>query len=1025
MADLPQIDGLSLPDAAIAWAAAGWRVHPCSPVHKRPLLAARKDDAGKRVPRSGWTEQASADPAVVAGWWKRNKNALIGLCMGDDRLFVVDFDPRVDAETGEIFELDGLKAETEAMIGGALPVSVTSVTQSGGVHLWLRWPDDGGPPVTNRGNLPPHVDVRGAGGYVIAPPSVMAAGGRYRWAKGRSPADVAVAEAPAALVALLRAGKAAAAPTAGEGQGPRPSAKVGTGFAPGRAGGDSPGTGDASSAQRRYALAALDAIEARVRGAGSGARNAELNKGAFAAAQLVAAGVLSATVARAVIEEAARANPGRDDAGQLAATIDSGWQAGLAVPFDLSGIGTRAATAARRPTPGPARSGSRTLPARKDGGPNVAAGVGEADFVALPEGDAAALAGRGRGWALALAGRAMTADAERRERAAWRIGTATAAGVVPPLAAVAAIWALAAQGSEGGAGWDSASGVAVLRAAQDGMDHPRVPAGWIDDLHCSALPMTDLGNAERFVRRHGDDFRYTTAKGWLGWDGRRWAVLDQEQDTTPAAVLAAVMATVRSIQDEARTVDQSGVKGSAPGGRDFIWRQTKAATTWFCDALGAWGRTSEASGKIGCIPGLAKRWLTVPIEAFDTEPFAVNCENGTVRVVKDADGNVSARLDPHRREDLIAKLAPVRFDAEAWARGEYPPRPLFDALIRWAQPEKPVRRYLRQWLGYSASAHVGAQILQFWYGLGANGKSTVIDVAAATMGDYADTIGIETFLDQGIKKRGDAATPDLAKLGGVRLLRASEPERGAKLNEALVKAATGGEPMSVRALHKGFFSLQPQFKLTMAGNSKPDIPGTDEGIWRRIKLVNWPKHLAKEDRDPDLVDKIKGKFLGVAGELDGVFAWLIAGLCDWRANGFVEPDSVTAATEEYREDSDPLSRFLKMCVERDADARVQSSVLYGVFCAWARAAGEYEWKHKGFTQAMKAKGFKTKASNGMQFEGLKLVRSADDFVDDEGKVRVLNAAGDSAKAANSAPPPVEDDDPGPDWGDVGNSDWNR
>jgi phage/plasmid-associated DNA primase len=75
------------------------------------------------------------------------------------------------------------------------------------------------------------------------------------------------------------------------------------------------------------------------------------------------------------------------------------------------------------------------------------------------------------------------------------------------------------------------------------------------------------------------------------------------------------------------------------------------------------------------------------------------------------------------------------------------------------------------------------------------------------------TIGIESFLDQGIKKRGDAATPDLAKLGGVRMLRASEPERGAKLNSALIKAATGGEPMSVRALHRGFFDLFPRFKL--------------------------------------------------------------------------------------------------------------------------------------------------------------------------------------------------------------------
>ena len=98
----------------------------------------------------------------------------------------------------------------------------------------------------------------------------------------------------------------------------------------------------------------------------------------------------------------------------------------------------------------------------------------------------------------------------------------------------------------------------------------------------------------------------------------------------------------------------------------------------------------------------------------------------------------------------------------------------------------------------SVDAH--AQFVAGANGLGANGKSTTIDLWAYVLGDYSGTIGIETFLDQGIKKRGEQASPDLARLGGVRMLRASEPERGAKLNEALIKAATGGEPMAVRAL---------------------------------------------------------------------------------------------------------------------------------------------------------------------------------------------------------------------------------
>jgi DNA primase len=65
---------------------------------------------------------------------------------------------------------------------------------------------------------------------------------------------------------------------------------------------------------------------------------------------------------------------------------------------------------------------------------------------------------------------------------------------------------------------------------------------------------TDMGNAERWHARFGQDYLYTTAKGWLGWDGRRYRVLNQEKDSTPAEVMASVFATVRAIQDEAHFV---------------------------------------------------------------------------------------------------------------------------------------------------------------------------------------------------------------------------------------------------------------------------------------------------------------------------------------------------------------------------------------------------------------------------------------------------------------------------------------
>ncbi len=193
----------ALLNAALAYSAMGWRVFPCSPQTKAPLLGNEVDPSnGKKIPKTGGVKKASCDPDQVRAWWQRWPNALIGVATGHDRLFVLDFDPRHDEATGEVWTLERLKAELEAQMGCALPPSLTSITQSGGVHVWLRWPDDGGAPITNRGNLPLHVDVRGLGGYVIVPPSEMASGRTYHWLRRggevHDPATTQIADVPAA-----------------------------------------------------------------------------------------------------------------------------------------------------------------------------------------------------------------------------------------------------------------------------------------------------------------------------------------------------------------------------------------------------------------------------------------------------------------------------------------------------------------------------------------------------------------------------------------------------------------------------------------------------------------------------------------------------------------------------------------------------------------------------------------------------------------------------------------------------------
>lgn len=1002
--------------AAIQYARRGWPVFPCRERAETRVIGGsggkqRTFNAKAPYTGKGLKDATTHEPTITA-WWREHPHALIGLPTGANGCFVLDFDPRVeeetDPDTGEViarreWTLEQLKRDLEEQMGCALPTSVTAITQSGGVHVYFRQPD--GDPIRNRGNLPAHVDVRGLGGYVIAPPSVMPeTGARYRWLdRGDWRDDAAFAEAPAALVAILRAPKARAAPV-DRSPAPAPSGPASAAVSAG-----------VDDNVREYALSALDAECRAIRDAGSGRRNAQLNESAFKVATLVAAGAIDAGVARGSVEAAGRDNPGRDDVGQIAATIDSGWTAGLQNPRDLAEI---AAASRSRRERGPRRSSRPAPPAAAADEKPASFRSGRVEGIqAVGEAERARMTRVAEAW---LARRIEHVERTRDAivRLAFSVGRRVAAGLLDANAAREMLWGV----YEGVADVQHAD---VGRAIDDGSARGFDLEPMLLTMRCIAHPMTDFGIAERFRDRFGADYRFTTGKGWLGWDGRRWKVLDQDEKTPPAEVIAAVFETVRAIQYESRFVADTGVKWSLlrdgkeqrldldddgnPHGLDR-WIAKGKSFELLSTRIAFWGRQSETTGKPAAVALLARRWLTVPIEQFDRDPLSIGVLNGTLRFARETlpDGSRSASvvLSDHAREDYNTKLAPIDYDSAATC-------PLYDDMLAWAQPDAAMRRYLHQVGGYAATGLTGEHKLWFNFGRGRNGKSTTIDAWCHSLGEYSGTTLIETFLDQGIKKRGDQASPDLARLGGVRLLRASEPDRDAKLNSALIKFVTGGEPVPVRALHRGFFDLTPSFKLVISGNSKPAIPDTDDGIWSRMKLIAWTKNIdlefdaeGKPKKDPELLDKIKAR------EAAGVFNRLVEGLLDYLRAGLVEPTAVTAATQAYRDASDPLARFLRLCVVADPDSRIQSSKLHAVFVAWAKAAGEREWSNKGFSNAMTEKGFEKKASDGMHWLKLRLVREVGDFVDDQGNPRTLPDEFDQP-----TDPPADRDLGPPGWGD--------
>jgi hypothetical protein len=296
---------------ALDYAHRGFPVFPCNPATKAPLTEPDVDPvSGKKIDGTGGFRKASLDPEKIKAWWNKYPNAMIGIPTGS-RSGIWAVDPDAPKPPNNI---DGRQnwAELTAKNGGR-PHTHTHNTPGGGQHIVFKYRAD--KPVTNRegGLARLGINVRGEGGYIIAPPSLTADGKQYDYDE---PLDVfRFADAPSWLYDLILT-----APSISE----RASAQV-------RMPTDGP---PGSHAHRRYAEAALRGEAGDLAQTLTGARNIELNNAALKLGTLVAVEALTESEVIGALLQASVANGLVAEHGKRAAlaTINSGMRKGLETP---------------------------------------------------------------------------------------------------------------------------------------------------------------------------------------------------------------------------------------------------------------------------------------------------------------------------------------------------------------------------------------------------------------------------------------------------------------------------------------------------------------------------------------------------------------------------------------------------------------------------------------------------------------------------------------------------------------------
>lgn len=426
-------------------------------------------------------------------------------------------------------------------------------------------------------------------------------------------------------------------------------------------------------------------------------------------------------------------------------------------------------------------------------------------------------------------------------------------------------------------------------------------------------PFTDAGNAERLHALYGDRFRYShPQRAFFVWDGTRWA-----QDER-GAMRHLARETARELYSQAWDVKDADLQ----------------------DQIIKHARKSEGSQAIsnmlkeaGCIPGVA----VLPDE-LDRGALLLNVRNGTLDLR-------TGELRPHRREDLLTKMAPVDYEPGAkcprWLR----------FLGEVFAPHPDIPDFIQRAVGYSLTAETREECLFLCYGTGRNGKGVFLKTVCDVLGDYASTADFSAFL----VRKNDGPRDDIANMRGRRLVRAEESNEGARLAEGIVKTLTGGDRVRARRLHENSYEFDPTWKIWLATNHKPAIRGTDPAIWSRLKLIPFEVSFAgREDR---------GLKQRLRDELPGILAWAVEGCLRWQEDGLEFPDSVLNATAEYRDESDHVGRFIaEECVTLP-NCQSPARSLYGAYRKWAEAAGEGELTETEFGRRMIDRGYQRKRMN--------------------------------------------------------------
>ena len=394
---------------------------------------------------------------------------------------------------------------------------------------------------------------------------------------------------------------------------------------------------------------------------------------------------------------------------------------------------------------------------------------------------------------------------------------------------------------------------------------------------------TDAANARRLVYFNQGHYKFVPDLGWFRWDGGRF-VIDKEKALFQAAI------------DAAEFIVQT------PANDDQIkWAQASVNKD----------RIQNAIVIAGTDPEVQVQALDMDTQPNDlcTPAGIVNLQTGEIRPAD-------------RRLDLVTRQTSVSPGNVA--------TPLWTGFLRDVIQDTERIEYLQELLGASLFGDSRFHVLPVLVGSGANGKSTLLDVVAGILGDYAATMPENFLLDAS----NTTHPTEIARLRGVRFAMASETRPDGKFNESRVKMLTGGDTLSARFMNQNFFDFKPTHTLFLAVNHLPAVKSGGDGFWRRLRKIDFNVTVPAEKRRENFAQTM------IETEGPGILQWIIEGAVRVTTQGFNEPDSIKLSTLTYRHEEDHIAKFVDERIVMASTGTATKTSVFNAYRDWCIDNGE-------------------------------------------------------------------------------------